>query len=133
MKTIITYGTYDLLHIGHINLLQRARALGDRLIVAISTDEFNANMKSKYCIQPYAERKLILESLMFVDLVIPEENWEQKISDVKKYAVDVFVMGHDWTGKFDFLQDHCEVVYLPRTEGVSTTERKLEIVSRAKI
>lgn len=131
-KTVITYGTYDLLHIGHINLLQRARALGDRLIVALSTDKFNSEMKNKQCIQPYKERKLILESLMFVDLVIPEENWEQKVNDVQKYSVDIFVMGDDWTGKFDFLKPHCEVVYLPRTQGISTTERKLEIVKRTR-
>lgn len=131
-KTVITYGTYDLLHIGHINLLQRARALGDRLIVALSTDAFNSNMKNKRCIQPYEERKIILESLMFVDLVIPEESWEQKVTDVQKYNVDVFVMGDDWAGKFDFLKTACEVVYLPRTKGVSTTERKLEIVRRAE-
>ena len=129
-KTVITYGTYDLLHIGHINLLQRARALGDRLIVALSTDAFNAEMKNKQCIQPYEERKLILESLMFVDLVIPEENWEQKIDDVQKHQVDIFVMGDDWAGKFDFLKPYCEVVYLPRTQGISTTERKLEIVRK---
>ena len=131
-KTVITYGTDDLLHIGHINLLQRARALGDRLIVALSTDKFNSEMKNKQCIQPYKERKLILESLMFVDLVIPEENWEQKVNDVQKYSVDIFVMGDDWTGKFDFLKPHCEVVYLPRTQGISTTERKLEIVKRTR-
>lgn len=129
-KTVITYGTYDLLHIGHINLLQRARALGDRLIVALSTDAFNTEMKNKQCIQPYEERKLILESLMFVDLVIPEENWEQKIDDVQKHQVDIFVMGDDWAGKFDFLKPYCEVVYLPRTQGISTTERKLEIVRK---
>ena len=103
MKTVITYGTYDLLHVGHINLLQRARALGDRLIVAISTDHFNTSMKSKYCVQPYAERKLILETLVFVDLVIPEETWEQKVDDVIKHKVDVFVMGVDWQGRFYFL------------------------------
>lgn len=128
MKTVITYGTFDLLHIGHINLLQRARALGDKLIVALSTDEFNATMKDKHCIQPYEERKIILESLMFVDMVIPEENWEQKIADVQKYDANVFVIGKDWEGKFDFLKEHCEVVYLERTEGISTTERKNCIV-----
>ncbi len=130
-KNVITYGTYDLLHIGHINLLQRARTLGDRLIVGLSTDTFNKTMKNKQCIQPYEERKIILESLMFVDLVIPEENWEQKIEDVQKHKIDIFVMGDDWQGKFDFLKDYCEVVYLPRTQGISTTERKLEIVRRA--
>lgn len=128
MKRVITYGTYDLLHYGHINLLKRARALGDYLIVAISTDEFNKNMKNKVCVQPYEERKTILESLRFVDLVIPEENWEQKINDVKLYHVDVFCMGNDWEGKFDFLKPYCEVVYLPRTEGISTTQRKGQVI-----
>ena len=128
MISVITYGTYDLLHIGHINLLQRARALGDKLIVCLSTDEFNWNMKKKKCIQSYEERKTILESLMFVDLVIPENNWEQKIDDVKRFNIDVFVMGNDWEGKFDFLKEYCKVIYLPRTEGISTTQRKSEIV-----
>lgn len=125
--SVITYGTYDLLHIGHINLLQRARALGDRLIVALSTDEFNWNMKQKKCIQPYAERKIILESLMFVDMVIPENNWQQKIDDVRQYCIDTFVMGDDWIGKFDFLKEYCKVIYLPRTPDISTTQRKREI------
>ncbi len=128
MKRVITYGTYDLLHYGHINLLKRAKALGDYLIVAISTDEFNKSMKNKVCVQPYEERKTILESLRFVDLVIPEENWEQKINDVKLYHVDVFCMGNDWDGKFDFLKPYCEVVYLPRTEGISTTQRKGQVI-----
>ena len=124
MKRVITYGTYDLLHYGHINLLKRARALGDYLVVAISTDEFNKNMKNKVCVQTYEERKMILESLRYVDLVIPENNWEQKIEDVKLYKIDIFCMGSDWKGKFDFLKDYCDVIYLPRTEGISTTERK---------
>ncbi len=128
--TVITYGTYDLLHIGHINLLQRARALGDRLIVALSTDAFNWNMKQKKCVQSYAERKAILESLVFVDLVIPEQSWEQKIDDIRNYCVDTFVMGSDWSGKFDFLKEYCKVIYLPRTEGISTTQRREEIVQR---
>lgn len=133
--SVITYGTYDLLHIGHINLLQRARALGDKLIVALSTDEFNWNMKQKKCIQPYGERKIILESLMFVDMVIPENNWEQKIDDVRQYCIDTFVMGDDWIGKFDFLKEYCKVVYLPRTPDISTTQRKREIamISLSKI
>ena len=128
MKRILTYGTYDLLHYGHINLLKRAKSRGDYLIVAISTDEFNKNMKNKVCIQTYEERKTILESLRFVDLVIPEENWEQKIEDVKLYKIDTFCMGSDWEGKFDFLKNYCNVVYLPRTEGISTTQRKGRIV-----
>lgn len=132
-KNIITYGTYDLLHIGHINLLQRARKLGDKLIVALSTDIFNEKMKKKYCIQPYEERKTILESLVFVDHVIPEESWEQKVDDIKKYNIDIFVMGDDWKQKFDFLKEYCQVIYLPRTEGISTTERKLEIFHRISL
>ena len=104
MKTIITYGTFDLFHIGHLNLLKRSRALGDRLIVALSTDEFNLMMKNKVSAIPYRDRKQILEALRCVDLVIPEENWEQKILDVQKHQVDTFVMGHDWEGRFDFLK-----------------------------
>lgn len=127
LRTVITYGTFDLLHIGHINLLQRASALGDRLIVALSTDEFNWEMKQKKCIQPYEERKIILESLVFVNLVIPERNWEQKTTDVQAHNVDIFVMGNDWTGKFDFLKPYCQVIYLPRTPGISTTMRKQQI------
>lgn len=119
-KIVLTYGTFDLLHVGHINLLKRARALGDYLIVAISTDEFNA-IKHKQAFYPFEDRKKILESVKYVDLVIPETCWEQKIEDVKKHNVDVFVMGNDWEGKFDFLKPHCEVVYLPRTENISTT------------
>ena len=123
MKTVLTYGTFDLLHVGHINLLRRAKALGDKLIVAISTDEFNA-MKHKQAYYPFEQRKQILEAIRYVDLVIPEENWEQKISDVQKYNVDTFVMGHDWEGEFDFLKEYCEVIYLPRTDGISTTKVK---------
>ena len=130
MKTVITYGTYDLLHKGHILLLKRARSLGDRLIVGLSTDEFNWNSKQKICVQPYEERKLILESLRFVDAVIPEENWEQKVNDIKKYDVSIFTIGDDWKGKFDFLAEHCEVVYLSRTQGISTSERKLSIIEK---
>jgi glycerol-3-phosphate cytidylyltransferase len=118
--TVITYGTFDLFHIGHVRLLTRARALGTRLIVALSTDEFNAQ-KGKKATFSFAERKLILESRRYVDLVIPEETWEQKRSDVLKHDVAIFVMGDDWTGKFDFLSDICRVVYLPRTPSVSTT------------
>ena len=122
MKKVITYGTYDLLHYGHINLLQRAKALGDYLIVALSTDEFNWNSKQKKCYFTYEQRKRLLESVRYVDLVIPEENWEQKISDVKEFKIDTFVMGDDWIGKFDFLKDYCEVVYLSRTPEISTTQ-----------
>lgn len=129
MRTVITYGTFDLLHIGHINLLKRARALGDKLIVALSTDEFNLVEKNKTCASNYADRKVILESLRFVDQVIPEKNWEQKKTDVDDHDVDVFVIGDDWTGHFDFLKEKCEVVYLPRTANISTTEIKNLIVT----
>ena len=123
MKKVITYGTFDILHYGHINLLRRARALGDYLIVVLSTDEFNA-LKNKKSYYTYEQRKMILEACRYVDLVVPENTWEQKIEDVKKYDIDVFVMGNDWEGKFDFLKDYCEVVYLPRTEGISSTQVK---------
>ena len=126
MKTVITYGTFDLLHVGHINILKRARALGDRLIVALSTDEFNV-LKHKEAYHTYDDRKIILESIKYVDMVIPEENWEQKLTDVEKYSVDIFVMGDDWDGKFDFLKSQCEVVYLPRTSGISTTKIKTDL------
>lgn len=127
MKRVITYGTFDLLHYGHINLLRRARALGDYLIVALSTDEFNLQEKNKVCYFSYEERKRLLEAIRYVDLVIPEENWGQKKTDVALYQVDTFVMGDDWTGKFDFLKDQCEVVYLPRTPEISTTKIKQEL------
>ena len=124
MKKVITYGTFDLLHYGHINLLRRAKEQGDYLIVALSTDEFNWNEKQKKCYFSYEKRKLLLEAIRYVDLVIPENNWDQKISDVKEFKVDTFVMGDDWEGKFDFLKDYCEVVYLPRTPESSTTQIK---------
>ena len=120
MKKIITYGTFDLLHSGHINILRRAKAMGDYLIVAISTDEFNT-IKNKKAYHSYENRKMILEAIRYVDEVIPEKTWDQKVNDVKSHQVDTFVMGDDWKGKFDFLTDHCEVVYLPRTIGISTT------------
>jgi glycerol-3-phosphate cytidylyltransferase len=124
MKRVITYGTFDLLHYGHINLLRRAKELGDYLIVALSTDEFNWNEKHKKSFFTYEQRKKLLESIRYVDLVIPEEKWDQKRSDVKEYHIDTFVIGDDWTGKFDFLSDLCEVVYLPRTPEISTTQIK---------
>ena len=127
MKRIITYGTFDLLHYGHINLLRRAKELGDYLIVAISTDDFNWNMKNKKCYFSYEQRKQMVEAIRYVDLVIPEESWEQKREDVKKYQIDTFVMGDDWEGKFDFLSDICEVVYLLRTPEISTTQIKKEL------
>ena len=131
MKRVITYGTFDLLHYGHINLLRRAKALGDYLIVALSTDEFNNVQKNKQTYFSYEERRLLLEAIRYVDLVIPEENWEQKREDVRLYHVDTFVMGDDWKGKFDFLKDEgCEVVYLPRTPEISTTQIKQELGNR---
>lgn len=131
MKTVLTYGTFDLFHIGHLKLLNRARAHGDQLIVALSTDTFNLKMKNKVTAIPYEERKAILEALRVVDKVIPEECWEQKIQDVVKYNVTTFVMGDDWAGKFDFLKDYCEVVYLSRTANISSTQIKQTIASRA--
>lgn len=128
LKRVITYGTFDLLHYGHINLLRRARALGDYLIVALSTDEFNSNAKNKKTYFSYADRKMMVESIRYVDLVIPEENWEQKRNDIRLYQVDVFVMGDDWAGKFDFLKEEgAEVIYLPRTPEISTTQIKNDL------
>jgi glycerol-3-phosphate cytidylyltransferase len=124
MKKVITYGTFDLLHYGHINLLRRAKELGDYLIVALSTDEFNWKEKQKKCYFSYEKRKQILEAIRYVDLVIPENSWEQKIPDVKEFKVDTFVIGDDWEGKFDFLKEYCDVVYLPRTPEISTTQIK---------
>ncbi len=126
MKKVITYGTFDLLHWGHINLLKRARELGDYLIVAISTDEFNA-IKDKKAYHSFDNRKMILESIRYVDKVIPEDNWAQKKEDIIREGVDVFVMGDDWEGKFDELADVCEVVYLPRTIGISTSKIKTDL------
>ena len=128
MRRILTYGTYDLLHYGHIRLLKRAKELGDYLIVAVSTDEFNA-IKGKKAYHNYETRKKMLEAIRYVDLVIPENTWDQKIDDVKKYFVDVTVMGDDWKDnpKFEALRPYCEVVYLPRTEGISTTKIKREL------
>ena len=126
MKKVITYGTYDLLHVGHINLLRRARQLGDYLVVVLSTDEFNA-IKHKTAYHSYEDRKTILESIRYVDEVLPETCWEQKITDVQENDIDVFVMGDDWKGHFDFLKDYCEVIYLPRTDGISTTKIKQDL------
>ena len=126
MRRVLTYGTYDLLHYGHIELLRRAKQYGDYLIVALSTDEFN-KLKNKKSYYNYEQRKMMLESIRYVDLVIPENNWEQKTDDVKNFKVDTFLMGHDWEGEFDFLKDHCEVIYIKRTEGISTTQIKKEL------
>lgn len=125
MKRVITYGTFDLLHYGHINLLRRAKALGDYLIVAVSSDEFNWNEKHKKSFFSYEQRKMLVEAVRYVDLVIPEESWSQKESDIHEYHIDVFVIGDDWTGKFDFLaEEGVEVVYLPRTPEISSTQIK---------
>ena len=132
MKRVITYGTFDLFHVGHLNLLKRAKELGDYLVVGVSTDEFN-EIKGKKSIIPFEHRKAIVESIKYVDLVIPEKNWDQKIEDIKKYKIDVFVMGSDWRGKFDFLKKYVEVVYLPRTEGISSTMIKTVLSSAASI
>lgn len=128
MKRVITYGTFDLLHYGHINLLRNAKSLGDYLIVALSTDEFNWEEKQKKCYFSYEQRKALLESIRYVDLVIPETNWEQKKKDVHEYHIDTFCIGNDWEGNFDFLRDeNVEVVYLPRTPEISTTQIKKEL------
>ncbi|MBQ6421759.1 MAG: glycerol-3-phosphate cytidylyltransferase [Clostridia bacterium] len=128
MKRVITYGTFDLLHYGHIRLLQRARQLGDYLVVALSTDRFNNEEKHKHCYFPYEQRKALLEAIRYVDLVIPEDSWEQKRADIREYHIDTFVMGDDWRGKFDYLREEgCEVVYLPRTPEISTSEIKQDL------
>lgn len=126
MKKVITYGTFDLLHTGHINILRRAKDLGDYLIVAVSSDEFNV-IKEKKAYYSFKERKAIIEAIRYVDEVIPEDNWEQKKTDIKNHNIDIFVMGEDWDSKFDFLKDQCEVIYLPRTEGISTTKIKKDL------
>ena len=123
MKRVLTYGTYDLIHFGHINLLKRAKELGEYLVVGLSTDEFN-EIKGKKSYFSYDKREYMLQSVKYVDEVIKENNWDQKIEDIKKYKIDIFVMGDDWEGKFDYLNKYCEVIYLPRTEGISTTEIK---------
>lgn len=131
MKRVITYGTFDLLHYGHINLLRRAKEYGDYLIVALSTDEFNQNSKKKKCYFDYEKRKALLEAVRYVDLVIPEKSWEQKRTDVHEYHIDTFVIGDDWKGKFDFLKEEgVEVVYLPRTPEISTTQIKMDLQNK---
>ena len=134
MKRILTYGTFDLLHYGHINILKRAKELGDYLVVALSTDEFNA-IKGKKAYHSYETRKKMLEAIRYVDLVIPENEWEQKISDVKDYHIDVVVMGSDWAGsdKFDYLKEYCDVVFLERTPGVSTSQIKNDLQLQEQI
>lgn len=131
MKRILTYGTFDLLHIGHVRIIKRAKSLGDKLIVGLSSDEFNS-LKGKKAVYSYQERKEILESLEDVDLVIKEDSWEQKIDDIKKSNIDILVMGDDWDGKFDYLKKYCKVLYLKRTENISTTEVREDIVKNCK-
>lgn len=128
MKRVLTYGTFDLLHYGHIRILKRAKELGDYLVVALSTDEFNA-IKGKKAYHNYETRKKMLEAIRYVDLVIPENNWEQKLQDVKDYKIDVVVMGDDWAGsdKFDYLKEYCEIAYLERTPGISTSQIKNDL------
>lgn len=128
MKRVITYGTFDLLHYGHINLLRRAKELGDYLIVAVSTDEFNWKEKQKKAYFCYEQRKALVEAIRYVDLVVPEESWDQKRSDIHEYHIDTFVIGDDWTGKFDFLKEEgAEVVYLSRTPEISSTQIKQDL------
>ena len=123
MKNVLTYGTFDLFHYGHLRLLERAKAMGDHLTVAVSTDEFN-EVKGKKCTYSFEHRARIVEAIIYVDRVIPERCWEQKVEDVRKYDIDLFVIGDDWQGKFDHLKKYCKVVYLPRTSNISTTEIK---------
>ncbi len=131
MKKIITYGTYDMFHPGHLKLLKRAKALGDHLTVAISSDEFN-QLKGKSSYYSFEDRAEIVDALTIVDEVIREDNWEQKVTDIQKLNIDTFVIGDDWEGHFDFLQEHCEVVYLKRTEGISTTKIKEDLKETTK-
>lgn len=133
-KVVITYGTFDLFHVGHLKLLQRLSQMGDKLIVGISTDEFNLS-KGKRCIIPYEQRAEIVQNIKQVDLVIPERSWDQKSNDIREHNVDIFAMGSDWRGKFDDLNELCSVVYLERTEGISTSELKelLSSIDKDKI
>lgn len=134
MKRVLTYGTFDLLHWGHIHLLQRAKALGDYLVVGLSTDEFNEAKPGKQpSYHPYEVRKVMLESIRHVDLVIPEQTWEQKRRDVELHEIDLVVMGSDWENspRFEYLREHCEVVYLPRTEGTSTSDIRRDLLFEA--
>lgn len=128
VQRVLTYGTFDLLHWGHIRLLKRAREMGDYLVVALSTDEFTAG-KGKRTYHPYEARKAMLEAIRYVDLVIPEQSWEQKVDDVTQYHIDTVVMGNDWEGsnRFEYLKEYCNVLYLPRTDGISTTQIKEDL------
>jgi len=125
---VLTYGTFDLFHIGHLNILKRAKELGEHLTVAVSTDEFNLDSKKKKSAQPFQERAEIVRAIKYVDDVIAEESWEQKVRDIKSLEIDIFVIGDDWSGDFNFLREYCQVVYLSRTKGISTTGRKEQII-----
>ena len=131
MKTVLTYGTYDMFHIGHLRLLKRAKALGDRLIVGVSTDLFNLE-KGKACEIPYEHRAEIVLACRYVDHVIPEETWDQKEQDIRQYKIDIFVMGDDWSGKFDFLSAHTQVLYLPRTQDISSSSIRTQIQNQTR-
>ena len=126
MRKVITYGTFDLIHRGHINILRRARELGDHLTVGLSTDSFN-QVKGKTTYYTYEERDFILRAIRYVDNIIPETCWDQKIKDVISHEISIFVMGSDWIGKFDFLKPYCHVLYLPRTDGISTRKIKSDL------
>ena len=131
MTRVITYGTFDLFHYGHLELLRRAKGLGDYLMVAVSTDAFTTVEKGKDCTRPYIERAAIVAANKYVDVVIPEVSWEQKPGDVKNHDIDIFVIGDDWSGKFDEqLCKLCKVIYLPRTNGISTSDIKKTIVRK---
>ena len=127
---IITYGTFDMLHLGHINLLKKSKSLGDKLYVGVSTDEFCENEKNKKTVQLFSERYEILQAIRYVDVVFAENSWSQKTADIKKYSIELFVIGDDWQGKFDYLKKYCQVLYLPRTKGISTSSRKIQIVKK---
>ena len=131
MKTVLTYGTYDMFHIGHLRLLKRAKVLGDRLIVGVSTDLFNLE-KGKTCEIPYEHRAEIVLACRYVDHVIPEETWDQKKRDIQQYKIDIFVMGDDWSGKFDFLSAHTQVLYLPRTQDISSSSIRTQIQNQTR-
>ena len=132
--TVLTYGTFDMFHIGHLKLLERLSGLGTKLVVAVSSDEFN-EVKGKKTIIPYEQRATIVEAIKYVDFVIPENDWGQKVEDIAKYNIDIFSMGNDWEGKFDELKEYCQVVYLPRTAGISSTDLKdaLDKISKINI
>ena len=128
MTTVITYGTFDMFHVGHLRLLKRLSEMGDKLIVAVSSDEFN-ELKGKKSLIPYEQRAEIIKSIQYVDMVIPEHSWEQKLDDIKQYEVDIFSIGDDWAGEFDFLQEFCDVVYMKKTQDISTSQLKKSLTN----